>query len=159
MRKLISILLLSFIFGNTQANAQTEKGTLLLGGNTSLQLVDDASLFVFNANLGVFVSNKFAIGLQANILSSEGTSAWALGPFARLYFTENPKGKPFGQVSLNLGGGDGSDVSLGGGLTAGYAFFLNQSIALEVAANYFRIDDSGLLVIGAGFQIHFRKQK
>lgn len=159
MRKIAIVLLLSIICAGSHLNAQTEKGTLLLGGNASFQAVDDASLFVFNSNLGVFVGNRFAIGLQANILASDGSSAWALGPFARLYFTENMKGKPFGQASLNLGGGDGSDVSLGGGLTGGYAFFLNQSIALELSASYYRIDDSGLFVLGAGFQIHFKRQK
>ena len=158
MRKFITPLALAILFASSSVSAQTEKGTLLLGGNATFQAVDGASLFVFNSNLGVFVSNNFAIGLQANILSSDGSSAWALGPFARLYFTENVKGKPFAQASLNLGGGDGSDVSLGGGLTGGYAFFLNQSIALELAASYFRIDDSGLFVLGAGFQIHFKRK-
>jgi hypothetical protein len=159
MRRLFIFLVISLIAGASRLNAQTERGTLMLGGNASFQAADDVSVFVFNPNLGVFVSRNFAIGLGFNLVSSDDISQWSLGPFARYYFGKNEKGKPFGQAALSLGGGTGSDVSVGGGLAAGYAFFLNQSIALEAAISYFRIEDIGLVVIGAGFQIHFKKQK
>lgn len=159
MKRLSTLLIISLVIGTTHLHAQTEKGTLMLGGAASFQSSDGSSLFVFNPNLGVFVKNRFAVGLQTTIVASDGVSAWALGPFARYYFGGNEKGKIFGQVSLNISGGDGAGTFFGAGLTAGYAFFLNQSIALEAAASYFRIDDSGLLVIGAGFQIHFKRSK
>jgi len=159
MKRLSTLLIISLVIGTTSVYAQTERGTLMLGGSASFQAIDDASVFIFNPNVGVFAANNFAVGLQANIISSEGNSAWALGPFARYYFGKNEKGKIFGQGTLTLAGSDGSDVSLGGGLTGGYAFFLNRSIALEIAASYFRVDDSGLFVLGAGFQIHFKKSK
>jgi hypothetical protein len=159
MKRTSTLLIISLVIGTTQLCAQTERGTLMLGGNASLQATDDVSVFIFNPNVGVFVANNFAVGLQASIVSSEGSSAWALGPYGRYYFGKNEKGKLFGQGTISLSGSDGSDPSFGGGLTGGYAFFLNKSIALEVAASYFRIDDSGLFVLGAGFQIHFKKQK
>ena len=159
MKRLSTLLIIATVIGTTNLCAQTDRGTLMLGGSASFQATDGASVFIFNPNVGVFAANNFAVGLQANIISSEGNSAWALGPYGRLYFGKNEKGKPFGQATLSLGGSDGSDVSFGGGLTAGYAFFLNQSIALEAAASYFRVDDSGLFVLGAGFQIHFKKSK
>ena len=159
MRKLITLAFISVQFGTSNLKAQTEKGTFLLGGSASFQATDGSSIFLFNVNPGVFIGKNFAVGLQANIVSSDGSSQWAIGPFARYYFGGNEKGKLFGQGALNIGDGDGPDISLGGSLTGGYAFFLNQSIALEFAASYYRIDDSGLFVIGASFQIHFKKQK
>jgi hypothetical protein len=159
MKRLSTLLIIATVIGTTNLCAQTDRATLMLGGGASFQATDGYSVFVLNPNVGVFVANNFAVGLQANIVSADNSSAWALGPFARYYFGKNEKGKPFGQATLTLGGSDGSDVSLGGGLTAGYAFFLNQSIALEAAASYFRIDDSGLFVLGVGFQIHFKRSK
>lgn len=159
MRKILIVLAI-LLAATGNLHAQTERGTLMLGGNVSFQAADGGTLFVINPNLGVFVSNNFAIGLQFNLVASDGFTQWALGPFARYYFGGNENGKFFGQGALTVGGASGgSDVSLGGGLTAGYAFFLNQSIAIDVAASYYRIDDSGLFVLGAGFQIHFKKQK
>ncbi len=158
MRKIFTTILICLFLANA-LQAQTERKTLLLGGAASFQAVDEESVFVFNANLGVFVSRDFAIGMQATILSTGDVNQWSLGPFARHYFGKNEKGKFFGQGSLSISGGDGSDVSLGGGLTAGYAAFLNKSIALEFAGSYFRIGDAGLVVLGVGFQIHFRKEK
>jgi hypothetical protein len=159
MRKLTTLVIFTLLIGISQSNAQTEKSTLLLGGNASFQAVDDATLFVFNANLGVFVANNIAVGLQASIISSEGASAWSLGPYGRFYFGKSEKGKPFAQGTFTLGGGDGSDVSVGGGVTGGYSVFLNRNVAIELAASYFRQSDMGLFVLGAGFQIHFKKQK
>jgi hypothetical protein len=159
MRKIAFVILAFLFLFSYQSKAQTEQNTLMLGGSASFQSVEDESLFIFNPNLGVFVKNNFAIGLQATLLSSDGASQWSLGPFARLYFGKNEKGKFFGQGALSIYGGDGADVTLGGGLTAGYAVFLNQSIALEFAASYHRIGDAGMVVIGAGFQIHFKKEK
>ncbi|MBL7745505.1 MAG: hypothetical protein JNN00_18690 [Chitinophagaceae bacterium] len=159
MRKLLALVCIAMLMANCDLKAQTERGTLMLGGSASLQATEDASVFLFNPNFGVLAANNFAVGLQASILSSEGYSQWALGPFARLYFGKNDKGKLFGQGSVSINGGDGSDVFLGAGLTGGYAVFLNQSIAVELSVSYFRIDDSGLVIAGAGFQIHFKKQK
>jgi|GEM_PF-1707018 len=157
MRKFFLLLILGVAFVCNQSNAQTERGTLLLGGGANFQMVDDASVFVFNANLGVFVKQNFAIGLQASILSSDGVSAWSLGPYTRLYFGKNEKGKFFGQAGLSLLGSTGFDVEFGGGLGAGYAVFLNKSIVLEFGATYSILGDMEMLVLGAGFQIHFRK--
>ncbi|MBL7739997.1 MAG: hypothetical protein JNK14_12330 [Chitinophagaceae bacterium] len=159
MRKLLTLVCISMLIASVDLNAQTERGTLMLGGSASLQATEDVSVVLINPNFGVLAANNFAVGLQASILSSDGYSQWALGPYVRFYFGKNEKGKLFGQGSLSVNGGDGSDVFLGAGLTGGYAVFLNKSIAVEVSASYFRIDDSGMVIVGAGFQIHFKKQK
>jgi hypothetical protein len=58
---------------------------------------------------------------------------------------------------LILGGNN--DTEAGYDFTGGYAIFLNQSIALEVAAAYSHLgENNNVFSIGTGFRIHFRKQ-
>jgi opacity protein-like surface antigen len=146
------------IAGVISANAQTEKGTLLLGGNISFQTADGASVFIATPSFGVFAWNNVAIGAQFTLVSSDGSSAWALGPFVKAYFAGSEKGKFFGQFGLNVGGGDNVDTEVGFSLGAGYAIFLNKSIAIDLGVNYTRAGDTdGIFGIGAGFQIHFKR--
>lgn len=157
MRKIFFVLIL-LIAGITGVNAQTEKGTFLLGGGLSFQASGGSSVFTANPNFGIFVANNIAAGAQFTLLTADGYSAWALGPFARAYFAGSEKGKFFGQGSINIGGADDSDVQLGAGLGAGYAIFLNKSIALEMGVNYSKTGEAeGIFGLGVGFQIHFRK--
>ena len=144
--------------GMMSANAQTEKGTILLGGNISFQTSDGTSVFSATPNIGFFIGNNVAIGMQLNLLTGEGFTAWALGPFVRGYFAGSDKGKFFAQGGINIGGATGVDTEVGFGIGAGYALFLNQSVALEFGANYTKAGDSdGIFGIGIGFQIHYKK--
>lgn len=141
-----------------KVNAQTEKGTYLLGGNATFQTSDGSSAFSLSPNLGYFFIDNFAAGMRLNLYFTDDNNAYAIGPFARYYFGGNATGKFFGQASLNIGGGKNSDTELGVGIGAGYAFFLNKSVALEAAANYDKTGESkGLFTIGVGFQIHLKK--
>lgn len=157
MKKLILVTTF-FIIGFLSADAQTEKGTLLLGGNVSFQTAGGSSAFTATPSFGVFAWKDVALGVQLIIQSLDGYTQWAFGPFAKGYFAGSDKGKFFGQVGINIGGGEGVGTDLGFGLGAGYAIFLNKSIAIELGANYVRTGDAdGLFGIGAGFQIHFKK--
>jgi hypothetical protein len=50
------------------------------------------------------------------------------------------------------------DTEVGFGIGAGYALFINRSVALEFGANYTKAGDSdGIFGIGIGFQIHYKK--
>jgi opacity protein-like surface antigen len=158
MKKLFLIALF-IIAGIIGVNAQTDKGTTLLGGNISFQTSDGTTVFSANPNIGVFVSNKIALGAQFNLLTGDSFSAWAIGPFIRGYFGGNDKGKIFGQGGINIGGATDVDSEVGFGIGGGYAFFLNESVALELGANYTKAGDSdGLFTMGVGFQIHFKKR-
>jgi opacity protein-like surface antigen len=154
-----AIFIATFLFlGFLHSNAQTEQNTLLLGGGVTFQTSGGQSAFLANPNFGIFAWNNVAIGAQFTLLSQDGYSAWALGPFVRAYFAGSTRGKFYGQFGLNVGGADGSDTEVGFGLGAGYSIFLNRSIALEIGANYNKTGDAeGIFGMGAGFQIHFKR--
>lgn len=146
------------VAGFMSADAQTEKGNFLLGGNVTFQTSDGTSVFMAAPNLGYFVANNIAVGARVNLLTSEGYTAWAAGPFVRGYFLGSDKGKFFGEGGVNIGGADGADTEVGFGVGAGYAIFLNRSVALEFGANYTKTGEAeGIFGLGVGFQIHFIK--
>lgn len=67
------------------------------------------------------------------------------------------KGKPFLGANVNIAGAEDVDSDFGFGAEAGYALFLNKSVALEFGVNYNRMNDFDVIGVGVGFQIHFRK--
>ncbi len=163
MKKLFfvfSVLAISF----TSAEAQTEKGTFLLGGSVSFQTSNAVSVFSLNPDFGLFIVDNLAVGASANVLTSSGSTSYAIGPFIRPYFGKEEKGKFFAQGSLLVGGASysgSSSTSVGFGLGLGYALFLNQSVALEVKAEYQKLgagSANGVFGLGAGFQIHYKKK-
>ncbi len=139
------------------AKAQTDRGTLLLGGNVSFQTSDAQNVFMFNPQLGTFILRNIALGAAFSYRSATGTSStWAVGPFVRPYFGAGD-GKFFLQGQMLIGGGDGLDTKFGWGGGLGYAHFLNSSVALEVTSMYSKIGDmKGVFALGAGFQIHLQ---
>ncbi len=139
------------------AGAQTEKGTILLGGELTFSSSDGSNSFTGSPNVGLLILDDVAIGARLSIQATNGSSAWAIGPFARIYFAGSHKGKFFGQVGVNVGGARESDVDFGFSIGAGYAIFLNHSVAIELGTNYSKAGkDSGIFTIGAGFQIHYK---
>lgn len=80
-----------------------------------------------------------------------------VGPYVRGYFGGSDRGKLFAQLGVEIAGISG----IGGSNTAftpraGYAVFLNRSIALEVAARLITGQGSTIFGAGAGFQIHLK---
>lgn len=161
MRKLVFITTLCFIAISQNVIGQTEKGTLLLGGNGSFESQGGESAFLLNPNVGIFLADNYAAGLSATLLTGSGNTIWGLGPYGRAYFGSSEKGKLYAQAGVNLLGFSndfGSDTEFGWTIGAGYAVFLNQSIALELGPQYSKIGDSdGRFNINVGFQIHFNK--
>jgi hypothetical protein len=151
------VLACSFFLSAFAVTAQTEKNTLLLGGNISFNNTEKVNSFTANPNLGVFVVNNLAVGGELSLFTSEGYTSWGVGPFARYYFGKQTSGKPYIGASALVGGADGSDTEVGFGAHAGYAFFLNKSIALQLGVQYNRMAEMDNFGIGAGFQIHFKK--
>jgi hypothetical protein len=156
MKKFLFVLGIAVLSAIT-THAQTEKGTLLLGGDVTFSSTDGESNFTARPNIGVFVANNFAIGGQGYLFTGDGFTSWRVGPFARYYFTDNAKGKPFVGARANIGGIDGSDTEFGFGATAAYAIFLNKSIALEMGVHYDHLDEMDAISVGVGFQIHLKR--
>jgi len=156
MKQLILVILMAAAFITT-LSAQTDKGTILLGGSMAYTTSDGNGSFVASPNVGYFViDNGVVIGKLTTIIQ-EGSTSWAVGPTVRLYFLESNFGSMLGQIGLNVGGGTDSKTSIGWEIGGGYAIFLNESIAIEGLANYTRTGDKGIFTIGIGFQIHYSR--
>ncbi len=163
MKNLIIIYFLTVFAFFKYGNAQTEKGTFLLGGNVSYQLVDEQYFLNISPNIGYFVANKISIGLFSSLEKQNLLSDFLIGPNIRVYFLPSEIGSFFagGTYLYNYikapaqrfeGSFNGFNTSLG------YAMFLNNSIAIQLSANYEKLEDrSGNLYFGIGFQIHLKK--
>ena len=161
MNKIFTLAFFLTILAYQEIGAQTEKSTWLLGGAAYFESRDNENLININPNIGYFFINNFAGGLNAGFASFSGSSYYQLGPFARYYIGNSERGKFFTQASFSynkITGDFNSQSASGYGLKAGYAAFLNTSIALELAAGYNKIEDNtGSFGINIGFQIHFKK--
>ena len=152
----LAVVLSSVVFGLAQA--QTEHGTILLGGGMSFEAPSGTSVFRASPNVGIFVLNDVAISAKLSLFASKEVTTWALGPSIRLYLFGNDRGKFIVQSGVNVGGAKHSSTDFGFDIGAGYSAFLNRSIALELLASYTKTGDiKGIFSMGAGFQIHYRK--
>ena len=162
MKKIILLCICAFALVAGDLSSQTEKGTLLLGGNASFESQDGDTYLSINPNIGLFLSDNLAAGLSATLGTSSGFTSYGILPFIRPYFGSGTSGKFFAQASAGIIGfssdffGSSSDFAWSASL--GYAIFLNQSVALELGPTYSKIGDRpGTISLGVGFQIHFQK--
>jgi hypothetical protein len=140
------------------AFSQTDKGTVLLGGGATFTTSDGTSVFNVTPTVGLFILNDVVVGAGFDWYTTKGASSWAIGPFIRLYLFGNDRGKFIVQSGVNVGGAKDSDTDFGFDIGAGYAAFLNESIALEFLAQYTSTgDEKGIFSLGAAFQIHFHR--
>jgi hypothetical protein len=148
-------LLSTFVFAVMAfaASAQTQKGTMLLGGGAGFSSSDGTTTWNISPSLGTFVKDNFAMGAFLGISDNGGGSVTNLGAYLKPYFGKQENGKMFAKAML---GSMDSEFTWGGSL--GYAAFLNKSVALEFGANYDKMGDMpGVFGLGVGFQIHFKK--
>lgn len=143
------------------ANAQTEKGKIILGGNVSFNStkVDGASKadvkFSVIPSVGYFVGNNFAIGTgvgydyDKSVSEGAQVGAFKVAPFGRYYVNLTDQFKFFGQLSVPLAFGTLKDVeangdtgsklgtttSIGVNVAPGFAFFPNKKIGIEFSVN------------------------
>jgi len=159
MKKLLFTIIVSLVgFGILQA--QTERGNLLIGGNAGLSLFkrngQDKLRFNldFSPKAGFFLVDNFAIGAQLtgvirNRAGIDGLDSSVLfGPFARYYFHNL-------FLEANIGF---LETDLLTGMGIGYAFFVNNNVAIEpiINARYLNSLDVNILI---GFQLYFTAQE
>lgn len=134
------------------ANAQTEKGKTILGGNvsydyTNIKDVDgNVQSFSILPSVGVFVSDNVAVGLgfgYAWSQNDDGSDKTKLGEFAAAPYARLYKGdgnfKFFGQLSVPMAWGNSkeNDTKLasteryGVELAPGFAYFPTEKIGIE----------------------------
>ncbi|HMR89691.1 MAG TPA: hypothetical protein PKD51_16130 [Saprospiraceae bacterium] len=161
-------IIFTFILITHISNAQTIKGTYLLGGDASYQTSEGDVIFTLNPNIGYFVVDKFVTGLSVSYYSYRNTKSIGLNPFLRSYFLTSDRGSAFGGIGViyvRQNSNDNIETLYGYNLKLGYAIFLNRSIALEASANYANLVDKSpininekLFSFNVGFQIHFNQQ-
>jgi hypothetical protein len=157
MKKVLFIAAL--VAASFAGQAQTSKGTYLLGGGAGFNSTTGATTWNISPNAGYFVIDNLAAGASVSIAGAGGGTSFGVGPFVRYYFVSLGKAKVFGNAGFNYNkpsvGGSTTSV----GAAAGLAYFLNQSIALETALGYTNNTTAKTSNIGlnVGFQIHFKK--
>ena len=153
------------------ANAQTDKGDWMVGGNMTINTTSGNSEFSLTPSAGYFFAKNFAAGALVTLKfqNIEGTkySTVEVGPFARYYFDlKNSNFKPFLHADFNFGNstvkndfGKVNSTVTSFFIGAGGAFFINPNVALEAVAGYNRSKienlppDNGFL-FRIGFQVH-----
>lgn len=167
------LMLLLAVFVALGAQSQTEKGNLMVGGQLNLNTNEGGSNFRFNPQLGYFIANNFALGGQISFdFSKAGTvkvNEFGIGPYARYYFGKGQT-KPFlvstvDYLSTSTKSNNIDVNSTGWSFLAGagFAAFLNRTVALEGIigyryADYSNTDGSGGLNLSLGFQLYFGKE-
>jgi len=143
------------------ANAQTEKGKVILGGNVGFNSTkvegaakSDVSFSVV-PSVGYFVDNNFAIGTgvgynyNKQVSENSLNQAFVVAPFGRYYVGLSDQFKFFGQLSVPMAFGNNkivndngdtgakvaSTTSIGVNIAPGFAFFPTKRIGIEVSVN------------------------
>ncbi|MDR0891210.1 MAG: porin family protein [Mediterranea sp.] len=162
MRKFV--LLFSLLLASVAAQAQFEKGTMIV--NPSLTGLDfsysknSKAAFGLGGQAGAFLSDGFALMVNAEASWSRPVNNYGLGTGVRYYFNS---------TGIYLGGGIDweryrykgglHDSDWGLGLEAGYAFFLSRTVTIEPAVYYkWRFDnsDNSRFGIKIGFGFYFK---
>ncbi len=159
----------------TSANVGLEpirQGNWMVGGsigNIGYSFEGDQFNINLNPRAGYFVADGLAVGAQASlgltaIKDEDNVYNYGISPFVRYYFPggASASGRFFGQGDIGIAGSKpGSDVSLALGANVGYAHFITQTVALEVAAGYnyskANVNSGGGqsgLGVSVGFQIY-----
>jgi len=140
-------LLLSFLICCFAAtlSAQTQQGSVMIGGNAGFQSNDGGSLIFVQPAIGFFVIDQLAVGGQVGFSSfspelGDGTTNIGIGPFVRYYFMGEGKARVFAQGNFAWNSSKTGDAeaatstTFGGG--AGVDIFLNDHVAIEGFAGY-----------------------
>lgn len=181
MKKLFVFIAFSFILTIPVIHAQTEKGTLLLGGMAGMDYrftKGNSGFYIsLDPNIGFFAADNIAIGARFRLgfftTDDYYMINYGIQPFIRYYFLKREKSAFFVPLDFGIVGAymksnnsDSHDsyYSLGGDLGFGFVYFLNKSIGLETILNYefFKYEDEPLqsdLSLMVGLQIFFQKRK
>jgi hypothetical protein len=151
MKKVSTLLAFSLLLGGlflaTTAQAQVSKGSWMVGGSVNFESEDGENVFQFEPQLGYFLTNKLAVGVNFNIDVEEETQM-EFGPFARYYVWKNL----FPQVGMlySKTGEEDSYTEFNVGL--GYSLFANDHVAFEPIVNYTSGDGYSRFYLGVGVQ-------
>lgn len=166
MKKFTLALVAALMALGITANAQIQKGNVLVGGdfaNISLGL-DNSKVFSFNISpkAAWFIQDNVALGGYVNLgietaHNSSTTTNYGVGALGR-YYAQNDApilrhGRLFAEANLGLGGinvsdGGGHTNGLDLGVGPGFAYFVTPSVGLETLLKYNGVAGFG----NAGYQ-------
>lgn len=153
MKKLLLTLSAVAVLG-LAANAQTEKGKFMLGGQVSYQgqSIKDSDAksneFSIIPNVGYFVADNIAVGTgigyswaeNKNTANTKNTnSSFVLAPFGRMYSNNEGPVKFFGQLTVPMAWGTqevngdktATTANYGVELAPGVAYFPTSNLGIE----------------------------
>jgi len=182
MKSKLCTLLVLLIGSITIANAQLQKGTVLIGAdlaNFDIGLKEgDAFVMSLSPKAAWFIKDKIALGAYvdfglATAKDAGETINYGVGALGRYYFSkEEIKIGPtvfFGEANVGIEGvnsaGGNSTNGLGIGFGPGLAYFINSNIALETLLKYKGVigfgseTTSSRLQLNLGFQIYLASSK
>jgi Outer membrane protein beta-barrel domain len=153
------------------ANAQTDKGDWMVGGNMTINTTSNNSQFTLQPSGGYFFAKNFAAGSELTLsfgkFGDEKTSKVGVGPFARYYFElKSSDFKPlihadftFANLVTKSLGLKTSNTVTSFFIGAGGAYFINSNVALEAVAGFNRSkveneSPEGGFLFRIGFQVH-----
>lgn len=171
MKKLLFLLIAGVAGTCTVANAQIQKGNVMVGADLMNMGVGFGSPTTFkvevNPSAAWFIKDNFAIGAAVDLAySTPGDNfAYAIGPIARYYLSPGEHGidnlLKHGRWFLNAGAGiagtNGASVGFNLHFGPGYEYFITPNIGLEGLVEYNGIYGTGSnngLRFGLGFRIH-----
>lgn len=184
MKKILisSLFSLALMLGVTSANAQIQKGNVLIGGNlANLNLgLDKGSVFSFDVTpkAAWFIQDNLAVGAYVNLGLTTAKSIatqtrYGAGALARYYTGKDAEiinhGRFFvegnaGIGGVNVGNGGGNTNGLNLGVGPGFAYFITPNIGLETLLKYNGVVGFGnqttqsALNLSFGFQIYLPGQ-
>jgi outer membrane protein len=169
---LLSLVLISVLI---VANAQTDKGDWLVGGNFRLNTSNSNTEIGLAPDAALFVIKNLAIGGNLALVYAKSgdakSTSFGIGPYVRYYFT-NANVRPILQGSLNFTSqkikilgvpsttNNGTNYFLGGGA----AIFISDQVSIDGLMGYehskFKgFNGGGGFALNVGFQVYLlRKQ-
>jgi hypothetical protein len=124
-----------FVYSNEIAFAQIEKSNYVIGGNAGIDNITNVygnsqTTFFVNPMYGSFLTDRFLIGGSANlshqITTFNSNTLLKIGPLVRYYFKEW-----FLQADYSFGVPARNYIEQDVFARVGYAYFLNEHVAIE----------------------------
>jgi hypothetical protein len=161
MKKTVITITLLMIFG-LSGYSQIEKRTILLGGFANFIFNNEGdTYFSINPNSGLFLADKFCLGISFPMVYNNSEFYWGLNPFARYYFKKKNDNSIFLSGAVGITSLLNSENTISPGLLSigiGHVWFLNQSVGFEtelIGSTNFEDISIGLHL---GFQIYLKKK-
>lgn len=178
------VLLASILFNIQILNAQITKGHFMMGGDVSYKIEEERAEQKFkvlrvNPNIGYFIFDKMAVGVQANAIRSvlkisntkQKNTLFNVGVFTRYYLLKEDNFFNLIGEAGYLYGESYSESAVKKlksntiSFTGGPVLFLNPSVALEFLTSYSMLKYNGskgtnnTLEFSIGLQVHLEKRE